>query len=149
MYMSIDDIRREIKAGKLKIEPFDEKSLTPNGYDLRLNEINDIPVSGMETIHKGESIVVKTKETITLPNNIIGFMFLRSRYTRIGIIGGFAVIDAGFSGKIIASMINLSNKDYYELNTDDGVIHIVFAYLKTPSSEPYGSTSKSHFQNQK
>jgi deoxycytidine triphosphate deaminase len=154
MFLSDKDILNEIKKGNLKIESFDKERLTSNGYDLSISEISKNEANVFEktnefiTIDKDELIKVKTLETITLGENIVAFMYLRSRYTREGLLGMFAVVDAGFNGKIIASIKNLSGT-MKTIKAFDGVIHIVFAKLQTKAEHPYGSTEKSHFQNQK
>src|SRR2546422_764712 len=37
--LSDGDIRRYIAKGELRIEQFDEKNLTPNGYDVTIEEV--------------------------------------------------------------------------------------------------------------
>lgn len=148
MYLSDKNILEEIEKGNLSIIPFNKEHLTPNGYDLEV-EIDDIP-SCIDSymIEPNKMFKIKTKEEVHLGSNIIAFMYLRSRYTRQGLIGLFAVVDAGFNGKLIATIKNLSDSNI-ELNLKEGVVHIVFAYLKDKATNPYGSTDKSHFQNQK
>jgi len=137
------------------IAPFNEAQLTPNGYDLKIEEVsfskytgNDFekPVSNFY-LKPNDFIKVKTLETLKMPNDVVAFMYLRSRYTRQGLLGLFAVVDAGFNGKIIASLKNVSNTSI-ELKLDEGVIHIVFEQMDNPSMIPYGTTENSHFQNQ-
>lgn len=152
MYLSDTNIKKEIEEGNLKFEPFDKESLTPNGYDLKI-EVDTLSYYLKDqmkrySLQPNEIIKVKSIETIGLGPNIIGFMYLRSRYTRQGLLGMFAVVDAGFNGKIIATIKNLSNVPV-DINLSEGVIHIVFSYLKDKATNPYGSTEKSHFQNQK
>lgn len=152
MYLSDTNIAMEIEKKNLLFEPFIKDSLTSNGYDLKIEVDMTSPYlkEQMKTypLQPNELIKVKSIETIGLGPDIIGFMYLRSRYTRQGLIGIFAVVDAGFHGKIIATIKNLSNVPV-DINLSEGVIHIVFSYLKDRATTPYGSTEKSHFQNQK
>ncbi len=46
--LSDGDIRRYMAKGELRIEPFDEKNLTPNGYDVTIEEVL-IPSSNART----------------------------------------------------------------------------------------------------
>ena len=39
MILSDKDIKRCIKKGEISIEPFNLENMTPNGYDLTINEI--------------------------------------------------------------------------------------------------------------
>lgn len=158
MYLSDVDIKREIKSGNIAIEPFNAEHLTPNGYDLSI--LIEKPVSKDEpikdvfleydkyTIKPNEGIRIKSIENVRLGNGFIGFMYLRSKYSRNGVFASFAVIDSGYDGKIIAFIKNESDKPI-DIVPNDGVIHLVIAKLENLSEYPYGSTNKSHFQNQK
>lgn len=158
MYLSDTNIEQEIKNGNISIEPFNVDHLTPNGYDLSI--LIEKPVSKDEpikdvflkydkyTIKPNEGIRIKSIENVRFGNGFIGFMYLRSRYSRNGMFSSFAVIDSGYNGRIIAFIKNESSEPI-DIIPNDGVIHLVIAKLKTPSEHPYGSTDKSHFQNQK
>ena len=158
MYLSDFDIKREMKNGNIEITPFTEDHLTPNGYDLSIliekpvyksEPISDVFLKyDKYTLKPGDGVRIKSIETIHLGNGFIGFMYLRSRYSRNGIYGSFAVIDSGFNGVIMAYIKNESDKPV-EILPKDGVIHLVIAKLESKSEHPYGSTEKSHFQNQK
>ena len=58
-----------VKRGEIIIEPFDEAKLTPNGYDLTIQEVeipgNDKISRGDIVIPPGERFAVSTKETIS------------------------------------------------------------------------------------
>jgi dCTP deaminase len=151
MYLSDYDIKREIEKGNVSLDPFTEEHLTPNGYDLSVliydKLKNDFVELDKYVLNPNEGVQIKSIENIHLGNGFIGFMYLRSRYSRNGVYGSFAVIDSGFNGKIIAYIKNESDKPI-EILPKDGVVHLVIAKLKTKSEHPYGSTEKSHFQNQ-
>lgn len=158
MYLSDKDIKREIKNGNISIEPFNADHLTPNGYDLSI--LIEKPVFNYEpikdvfskydkyTIKPNKGVRIKSIENVHLGNGFIGFMFLRSRYSRNGIFASLAVIDSGYNGRIIAFIKNESDKPI-DIIPNNGVIHLVIAKLESRSEHPYGSTEKSHFQNQK
>ena len=150
--------------GHLLISPFNPKQLTPNGYDLRVDE-NALDKKRMEvkklkdsdgterehrvyTLKPDEFIKLKTYETIDLPNGIVALLKLRSRYSRNGVGLFDAVVDAGFSGVLYFAVRNFSDEPV-ELKLDEGLLHIVFLKTLSDSDEPYGSTPKSHHQNQK
>ncbi|MGI0141943.1 MAG: dCTP deaminase [Candidatus Micrarchaeales archaeon] len=154
MFLSDKDIKELIqrKEDPLAIKPYNEARLTPNGYDMSIEVIDaegkTIATSTYE-IKPNELIRVKTVETIETPNGHMGIMLLRSRYTRQGLLGLFAVIDSGFKGVIKASIKNLSSETI-PIKLDDGVIHLILATMSSGSEVPYGtSAEKHHWQNQK
>ena len=64
-----------VKRGEIIIEPFDEANLTPNGYDLTIEEI-EIP--GNQKISKGDIVIppgerfaVSTKKLFHAVRNIV------------------------------------------------------------------------------
>ena len=154
MFLSDKDIKELMrrKDDPLGIKPYNEARLTPNGYDMAVEVLdkdgNPIPGTTYE-IKPNELIKVRTVETIETPNGHMGLMLLRSRYTRQGLMGLFAVIDSGFKGVIKASIKNLSG-DTIPIKLDDGVIHLILARMSSDSETPYGTdSSKHHWQNQK
>jgi dCTP deaminase (EC 3.5.4.13) len=42
MILCDGDIKEEIERKRIVIEPFDEKSLTPNGYDLTIGDVRSL-----------------------------------------------------------------------------------------------------------
>jgi len=148
--LSDKNILDEIKTGRLKINPFNYNYLTSNGYDLSVfvPDGNDFKEVDEFIIKPGEFYQLKTIEELEMPDDIIGLMYLRSRYSRNGLVGMFAVVDAGYKGRLFVSVKNLGNKDIV-LKPKGGVIHIIFERLESKSQTPYGTTEKSHFQNMK
>jgi len=148
--LSDKNILDEIQSGRLKITPFTSNRLTSNGYDLSVfvedgNEFKDVDEFVMKP---GEFRRLKTIEEIEIPDDIIGLLYLRSRYSRNGLVGMFAVVDAGYKGRLFVSVKNLGDKEII-LKTKEGVIHIIFERLESKSKIPYGTTEKSHFQGMK
>lgn len=151
MFLSDSDILALMKSSQLGIHPFRQEQLTPNGYDLRIAPTGDVraahEVVGELVLAPDGFAKVKTQETIYIGNGYVAFMLLRSRYSRNGLMGNFAVIDSGFRGVIHASLKNVSDTDI-AIKLDEGVIHLVVARLTSKSMHPYGSDAHSHFQNQ-
>ena len=153
MFLSDKDIKEimERKEDPLAISPYSDLHLTPNGYDLEI-EVVDKEGKSIESnlyeLKPDELIRVKSIETLSIPNGYMGLMLLRSRYSRNGLIGMFAVIDSGFKGKIIASIKNLST-DTVAIKLKEGVIHLILSKMASGSETPYGTSEKSHWQHQK
>jgi len=148
--LSDKNILDEIKTGRLKINPFNYNYLTSNGYDLSVfvSDGSDFKEVDEFIIKPGEFYQLKTIEELEMPDDIIGLMYLRSRYSRNGLVGMFAVVDAGYKGRLFVSVKNLGDKEIV-LKPKEGVIHIIFERLESKSQTPYGTTEKSHFQNMK
>ena len=146
------DIQRYIKKGKLSIEPFIEKNLTPNGYDLSISEIiikknNEYYNEGLVLIPPLTWFVISTKEFIKMGSNISSQLWIRSSYARKGIFASFGKVDAGFHGTLTISCFN-SNGIEIEIPIGDRFCQIVFEELSSTPSELYSQKS-GNYQNQR
>jgi len=107
MILGRNEILRFIDEGQLKIEPFEATAIGPASIDLSLsNKIRIFDVKGKTIsinngldylsltkevdITKGyllkpnELVIGLTKEKVTLPTNVAGWLNSRSRYARVG-----------------------------------------------------------------
>ena len=126
MLLSDRDIRAELAAGRVKVEPFEEKMVQPSSVDVRLDRFfrvfenhkyesidpsieqseltREIAVGSDDffILHPGEFVLASTYEVITLPDDIAGRLEGKSSLGRLGLLthstAGF--IDPGFSGHI-------------------------------------------------
>ena len=115
------EIRTEIAKGNLILEPYDDKLIQPNSYDVRLAEQfswhdpsdqiidpykSDSVLQGLVhvvndsiVIHPKQFVLGATLEKMTLPDDIVGQLTGKSSLARLGVMvhvtAGF--IDAGFS----------------------------------------------------
>ncbi|MBD3203841.1 dCTP deaminase [Candidatus Woesearchaeota archaeon] len=126
-----DAIFDEIKKGKIKIEPFDRSQIGPASIDLTLDNkfrfykqrcsrvaLNDIDIRKITELVKtdcfellpGQAILGITKEKITLPENMCGWLEGRSRYARVGlqIHTTASFVQPGISNKQVLEMSNIS-----------------------------------------
>jgi len=133
MILTRDVIRRELEAGRLVIEPFFADQVGPASIDLHLgDEIrvmhagrDPVPVTdeadyrtitdvrSLETPYSlapGETIHGITRERITLPGDIGGWLEGRSRFARLGLMihvtSGF--VQPGVSSRQVLEMSNVS-----------------------------------------
>jgi dCTP deaminase len=134
------EIRKEIADGLLIVEPYDDKLIQPNSYDVRLDnkfswhepehsrhQIIDpfipesiragvVEVEADDIIIKpGEFILGATLERVCLPKDIVGQLTGKSSLARLGVMvhvtAGF--IDAGFShppAQITLEIVNVGNR---------------------------------------
>ncbi|MGI0141205.1 MAG: dCTP deaminase [Candidatus Micrarchaeales archaeon] len=150
MILSDFDLMNMIKSRRLIIEPFSETIVRENGVDFRLaDEIGrhkhmgdafvmepqdkDIIASAFD-IEKGvseivvggkEQVLLSTNEFISMPDDVVGFVELRSTWARHGLSMPPTIIDAGFKGTITLEVIN--NAPYkIRLRPMTRFAHIVF-----------------------
>ncbi len=125
MILSDKAIRAMAESGMLISENYSEKSLTPNGYDLR---ISDVMYSGNRheevSVKTGGQFFISTMEKMKIPENIAGMLWMRSSYSRKGLFGSFGFVDAGFEGSLTLSFFRYSDdarfhKLYDKINHGD------------------------------
>lgn len=102
MALSDSEIRDALSAKSLLIEPFDETSLNPAGYDLRLAD--------GALLEPGEHRLVATLERVELGREFVGMLHIRSSLAREGILASLALVDPGFRGQLTISLFNSSRK---------------------------------------
>jgi dCTP deaminase len=141
-----------MKNNELGIEPFDSRNLTPNGYDLSIDEIyirrsDKYIKEGMAIIPPLTWFAISTKEFVKMGPQITSQLWIRSSYARKGIMASFGKVDAGFHGTLTISCFN-SNDEPLEIPIGDRFCQIVFECLSTKPSELYDEKSGS-YQNQR
>ncbi len=146
------DIKRCIQKNELGIKPFVEKNLTPNGYDLSIDEIfirkTDKHIKeGMAKIPAQTWFAISTKEFVKMGSKITSQLWIRSSYARKGIMASFGKVDAGFHGTLTISCFN-SNDEPLEIPIGDRFCQIVFENMQSAPSELYDKKS-GNYQNQK
>lgn len=133
----------QIKNAKL-LSPCNEDNLTPNGYDVSIDDINvsldSISEEGCWGIPPKEKFVILTNETIKLPNNIVGNIWIKTKWARKGIITSAGVIDLGFKGKLNLCCYN-SSRDIIILKKDDKFAQVVFSIVNAIPSKTYEERS--------
>jgi len=130
--LSKDEILKEIKKKRIKVEPFDEKCLGPSSLDLKLGDEFRVLNEGITVDIKEETDYLKyskpvkvkdyfvlepnklilgiTKEKITLPENICGSLSGRSRFARLGLLVHITAsfVQPGISNKQVLEIKNAS-----------------------------------------
>jgi len=146
------DILSELEAGRLSIEPFREKNLTPNGYDVTIDEIY-IPAmdsrhtEGKADIPPGLWFAVSSREYFRIPSDVIGQLWLRSSHVRKGILSSFGRVDAGFQGNLTFGGFNASHETA-TLDIGDTYAQLVLERLTGEVGKDYGRRS-GNYQGQR
>jgi dCTP deaminase len=150
--LSDADITAKLLSKELKIEPFFEKNLTPNGYDLTIAEIV-IPSASVKADQGTVEIpaktwfAVSTKEYIKLSAKVTAQLWIRTSHARKGVMGSFGKIDAGFEGNLTLSAFNASDQSI-KLDIGDTFAQMVFEAMSSEPKALYAERS-GHYQGQR
>ena len=150
--LSDKEIENSIQNNDLSIDPYNAKNLTPNGYDLSIDEIyikktNQHIKKGMALIPPLTWFAISTKEFIKMGPKITSQLWIRTSYARKGILASFGKVDAGFHGTLTISCFN-SNHEEIEIPIGDRFCQIVFEQLSTKADVLYNKRS-GNYQNQR
>ena len=165
MLLSDRDIRSEINAGRVAVEPFEEAMIQPSSVDVRLDKffrvfenhkysVIDPSIEQSELtrevvaedgeafiLHPGEFVLASTYEVITLPDDIAGRLEGKSSLGRLGLLthstAGF--IDPGFSGHITLELSNVANLPV-KLFPGMKIGQVCFFQMTSDAEHPYGSS---------
>ncbi len=163
MILSDIDIHRHIETGNsvahiIDICPYNIDQLQPASYDLTLdNEFYEVGVSDYVIhteeylLHTRRFVLATTKETIQLPNDIVGQVHGKSSLGRIGLMVHVTagLVDPGFRGTITLELYNVSPRTI-KLVPGMRIAQITFQQLTSRVSRPYGHPQlHSKYQNQK
>ena len=102
MTLSDSEIQDALAEKSLVIDPFDEASLNPAGYDLRLSD--------EVALEPSEHRLVATMERVELSRDLVGVLHIRSSLAREGVLASLALVDPGFRGQLTISLFNGGNK---------------------------------------
>jgi dCTP deaminase len=101
---------------------YDPKAVDRAAYNLRLGEeafvsSDEAPITLTNIkpylpIHPGDYVLLTTYEYLTMPPNVLGFITLRYRYKKLGLmnVSGFHV-DPNFKGRLVFSVFNVGTND--------------------------------------
>lgn len=175
MLLSDRDIRAEIDAGRVALDPYDPSMLQPSSVDVRLDKyfrlfdnhrypyidpseeqpeltrLLEVPAGESLVLHPGEFVLGSTYESVTLPDDIAARLEGKSSLGRLGLLthstAGF--IDPGFSGHVTLELSNVSTLPIL-LWPGMKVGQTCFFRLSSPAQNPYGSQQYgSRYQGQR
>lgn len=150
--LSDSDILELLGTGTLKIEGFQERNLTPNGYDVTIDEIA-IPSTGEKvrdgtiSVPPGAWFLIGTREYLELPPHLVGEIWIRTTWARKGILASFGRIDAGFHGNLTFSALNASGSPIV-LPIGERFAQVVLSELLSPPKKTYEQRS-GNYQRQR
>jgi dCTP deaminase len=162
--LSDRDLVAEVKAGQLRLEPFEPGLVQPSSIDVRLDRWFRIfnnhlythidpsirqddlttPVEVAEgeplVLHPGEFVLGSTLEIITLGDGLAARIEGKSSLGRLGLLthstAGF--IDPGFSGHVTLELSNVATLPI-KLWPGMKIGQLCVFRLSSPAEHPYGS----------
>ena len=165
MILTRDEILAEIEKGSIRIEPLNRKNIGPASYDLTLAPEfrlfkNNPPVALTENtdyrkftrlisinsivLKPGELVLGITREKITLPGNVCGWLEGRSRFARLGLQVHItaAFVQPGVSNR---QVLEMKNDSPMPLRLKSGLRVCQIIFQRTEGKAKY----KGIFQNQR
>lgn len=175
MLLSDKDIRAEIAAERVVLDPWDPQMVQPSSVDVRLDKFfrlfdnhkypvidpsldqpeltRLVEVSSDDgfVLHPGEFVLGSTLETVTLPDDLAARVEGKSSLGRLGLMthatAGF--VDPGFSGHVTLELSNVATLPII-LWPGMKIGQLCFFRLSSPAENPYGSAKYgSHYQGQR
>ena len=157
MLLSDRDIRRQLTAGDLIIEPLQDSQYQPASVDLRL--ANTLRRIGQEPfainsqgfiLQPGKFILGETLEWMQIPPHLAAQFSGKSSLGRIGLqthcTAGF--VDPGFKGTLTVELANLSDTGIW-LTPGQPIGQLCLFRLSSRADRPYGHPGLgSHYLNQ-
>ncbi len=167
MILSDRSIREEIAAGRIELDPFDERLIQPASVDVRLDRFfrvflnHTMPVIDVKqnleeltrlveidegdpercfVLHPGEFVLGSTLERVALPNDLVGRVEGKSSLGRLGLLihSTAGFIDAGFDGHVTLELSNVASLPI-TLYPGMKIGQVSFLRMTTPADVPYGS----------
>ena len=162
--LSDRDIRAELEAGRIKIDPYDPADLQPSSVDLHLdrsfrvfrnNRYAYIDVRAPQPdltemlkvaddepfiLHPGEFVLGQILEWVELPDDLVARLDGKSSLGRIGLLihSTAGYVDPGWKGNLTLELSNVANLPialYFGMR----IGQISFFRMSSPVERPYGS----------
>ena len=175
MLLSDRDIKAEVAAGRIGLEPFSADMVQPSSIDVRLDRYFrvfenhryphiDPSVEQSELtravepeadepfiLHPGEFVLGSTYEVVTLPDDVAARLEGKSSLGRLGLLthstAGF--IDPGLSGHVTLELSNVATLPI-KLWPGMKIGQLCFFRLTSAAEHPYGSAKYgSRYQGQR
>ena len=178
MILSDIDIKKALKAGRIKITPKPDltTALGTMTVDLRLGHDfiiyrrtsrSFIDVKDTKTfegltdkvfkreneayvIHPGEFVLASTFEAVQIPNDLAGRLEGKSSLGRLGIVihSTASKVDPGFKGHLVLEITNIGTLPVM-LYPKMRICQLLFEELTSPTSKAYSERKGSKYKNQK
>ncbi len=165
MLLSDRDIRAELVAGRVVLDPYDPIMVQPSSVDVRIDKyfrvfenhryphidpaieqpdltrLVEPAVDEPFILHPGEFVLASTYEVITLPDDVAGRLEGKSSLGRLGLLTHSTAgwIDPGFSGHVTLELSNVATLPI-KLWPGMKIGQLCLFRTSSPSEFPYGSS---------
>ena len=175
MLLSDRDIKAQIGAQRVVLDPYEPAMIQPSSIDVRLDRyfrlfdnhkypfidpaeeqtelthLVEVDPAEPFILHPGEFVLGSTYEQITLPDDVAARVEGKSSLGRLGLLthatAGF--VDPGFSGHVTLELSNVATLPI-KLWPGMKIGQLCFFQLTSPAENPYGSAVYgSHYQGQR
>lgn len=175
MLLSDRDIKAEVGAGRIALEPFEPAMIQPSSIDVRLDRFFrlfdnhkypfidpavdqpeltrfvEVDADQPFILHPGEFVLGSTFELVSLPDDVAARLEGKSSLGRLGLLthstAGF--IDPGFSGHVTLELSNVATLPI-KLWPGMKIGQMCFFRLSSAAEKPYGSSEySSRYQGQR
>ena len=175
MLLSDKDIKAQIEAGRIGLEPLEMGLLQPSSMDVRLDKffrlfdnhkypfidpkeqqdeltrLVEVEPNEAFILHPGEFVLGSTFEFVSLPDDIAARLEGKSSLGRLGLLthstAGF--VDPGFQGHVTLELSNVATLPI-KLWPGMKIGQLCFFQLSSASENPYGSQKYgSRYQGQR
>jgi dCTP deaminase len=163
--LSDRDIRAELAAGRVVLEPYDPIMVQPSSVDVRIDKyfrvfenhryphidpaveqpdltrLVEPAIDEPFILHPGEFVLASTYEVITLPDDVAGRLEGKSSLGRLGLLTHSTAgwIDPGFSGHVTLELSNVATLPI-KLWPGMKIGQLCLFRTSSPSEFPYGSS---------
>lgn len=175
MLLSDRDIRAEIAAGRVRLEPYDAAMVQPSSVDVRmdrffrvfenhkyphidpaeeqpdLTRLVEAAAGEPFVLHPGEFVLASTYEVLSLPDDIAARLEGKSSLGRLGLLTHSTAgwIDPGFSGHVTLELSNVATLPI-KLWPGMKIGQMCLFRLTSAAEHPYGSpVYGSRYQDQR
>lgn len=133
------------QQGSSLIAPFEQNQVTNIGYDLKTEcFFLDAKTSKTEVeLAPGDTVFVRTVETISLPDDMAAAVQLKNSRIRQGLSLTAPIYQPGHKTKVFFRVTNITKK-IIKLNLEKGIAYLLFLPLGESVEKPYNGT----FQNE-
>jgi len=133
-------VRRAIEGGS-------EECIAPASYELRVGSYRESRIGDPIELGSGEGVVVQpgglllvgTSEKVHFPDDLIGFLYLKSSYARRGFLSwSQGIIEPGYSGGLTIALHNSANV-YIPIVGGQRICHLILSQTDHATERPYNA----------
>ncbi|WP_040159707.1 dCTP deaminase [Mobilicoccus massiliensis] len=175
MLLSDRDIKAQVDAGRVRLDPYDAGMVQPSSIDVRLDRffrlfdnhkypyidpaeeqpdltrLVEVEHGEAFVLHPGEFVLGSTYENVCLPDDVAARVEGKSSLGRLGLLthatAGF--VDPGFDGHVTLELSNVATLPI-KLYPGMKIGQLCFFQLSSAAEHPYGSAVYgSHYQGQR